>query len=45
MITINDLPQLIELSSYGFVVGIGIGAMAFILASLINSFFQIANKG
>jgi hypothetical protein len=45
MITVNDLPQIIGLLGYGFAIGAGGGIGAFILVSIVNTFYSIANKG
>lgn len=44
MITVNDLPQIIGFLGYGIVIGVAFGVCSFIFASLINTFFGIADE-
>lgn len=43
MLTNADLPQIVELLSVGFAVGVGGGLSAYILTLLINLFYGIAD--
>lgn len=42
MITVNDLPEIINMLALGFAIGIGGGVAAYILVSLLNVFTDIA---
>lgn len=42
MITSEDLPQIIELLSIGFAVGVGGGGAAFVLSLIVNTFYDVA---
>lgn len=42
MLNSSDLPQIIELLSLGFAIGVGGGACAFILSLIVNTFYDIA---
>lgn len=45
MITTADLSEIIGFLGYGFAIGVGGGVGAFILTSIVNTFYSIANKG
>lgn len=44
MLTTQDFPQLIELFSIGFAIGAGGGGAAFVIALIVNTFYDIANS-
>lgn len=43
MLTTENLPELIELFSWGFAIGAGGGVAAFILALIVNTFYVTAD--
>ena len=42
MLTSQDLPQIIELLSIGFAIGVGGGAGAFVISLIVNTFYDVA---
>lgn len=44
MITSSDLSQLIELFGVGFAIGAGGGVAAFIIALIVNTFYDVAGS-
>lgn len=45
MITTGDLSEIVGLLGYGFAIGAGGAVGAFLLVSIVNTFYHIANKG
>ena len=43
MLSSADLPQIIELLAIGFAVGVGGGGAAFVIALIVNTFYDVAN--
>lgn len=45
MLTVNDLSDIVAMLGYGFAIGAGGGVGAFLIVSIVNTFYSIANKG
>jgi hypothetical protein len=42
MLTTENLSELVELFSWGFAIGVGGGGGAFVIALIVNTFYDIA---